>query len=146
MRIIVQRVESAKVLVNQTKINSIGKGFLLYVCIEKGDSEKTISKAVEKISKLRIFEDSNQKMNLDIQQVCGEVLSISQFTLSWRGNKGHRPSFDKSEEPETAEYLFNIFCSKLNNIITTKKGSFGSDMKVESVNDGPATFILDLSL
>ena len=146
MRIVVQRVSQAQVTVDEKEINSINQGLLLYVCIERGDSEKIITKAVEKISKLRIFEDSNQKMNLNIQQVSGEVLSISQFTLSWRGDKGHRPSFDRSEEPKIAEALFHDFSSKLDGLITTKKGVFGADMKVTSTNDGPATFALELSL
>lgn len=143
MKILVQRVKSANVNINNNCVGSIDKGYLLYVCFEIGDSIETVNTAVTKIIKLRIFEDNNGKMNLSINEVNGSILSISQFTLSWDGQKGHRPSFDKSLSPVEAKILYKKFNDELCKSCRLEKGQFGADMKVESINDGPVTFFLN---
>lgn len=144
MKICVQRVLEAKVICEDDLISSIKKGYVLFVCLENGDNVKTLQEAAEKIRKLRIFENEDHRMNLDITQVNGEILSISQFTLSWDGSGGHRPSFDKSLDPATARlyYLqFNKFLREHG--INVCEGRFGADMKVHLLNDGPVTFFLE---
>lgn len=144
MRIIVQRVLSASVKVHGELQGSISAGYLLYVCIEKGDTEKTIENAAKKILDLRVNEDDQKKMNLNISQTNGELLSISQFTLSWDGQKGNRPSFEKSMPPVKAQELYNLWNLKLRESdLKVQEGIFGADMKVESINDGPVTFIFN---
>lgn len=144
MKILLQRVLSANVKINNEKVGSIAKGLLLYVCLETGDTIETINNAVKKITNLRIFEDENNKMNQNISQSNGSILSISQFTLSWDGKKGHRPSFDKSMSPNQAKILYRHFNDGLENEnISVSKGRFAADMKVESINDGPITFFLN---
>ena len=143
MKLIIQRVKKATVEVDQKIIGSIQVGFLLYVCFEQGDDLSKVTEAVEKISKLRIFEDESGKMNFNLSQVNGSILSISQFTLSWDGKKGHRPSFDKSLPPTEAKILYR----KFNDFLKEKKihveiGRFGANMQVSSINDGPVTFHL----
>lgn len=143
MKIVVQRSAQSSVEVDGNIKGSIKGGLLLLVCLEKGDTEETLSQATQKISKLRIFEDDKGKMNLNIVDAGGEVLSISQFTLSWDGKKGHRPSFDESMEPRQARLMYEIFNKKLRDFgLKVETGVFGADMKVSSVNDGPVTFHL----
>ncbi len=144
MKIVIQRVLSAKCLVNNKEIAQIKHGYLLLTCFEKGDDNDSIDRAVEKILNLRIFEDDDGKMNLNISQVKGEILNISQFTLSWDGRKGHRPSFDRSMSAREANLKFEILTRKLNDSVPTHKGEFGADMQIELINDGPVTFHLDL--
>ena len=116
---------------------------LLLVCFEQGDDDETLTKAIEKISKLRIFDDAEGKMNLDIASNGGEILSISQFTLSWDGSGGHRPSFERSMIPNEARLKYAIFNRDLRaKGLTVKEGKFGAFMKVQLVNDGPVTFLL----
>lgn len=144
MRVLIQRVLSAKVIIENEVHQQINHGLLLFVCFQEGDSHSQVTKAIEKISKLRIFEDDDNKMNFDINQVEGEVLSISQFTLSWDGEKGHRPSFDKSLHPAQARLLYREFNDGLKTAgVKTKEGIFAADMKVELINDGPVTFLLN---
>lgn len=144
MKVIVQRVKKASVEVSQEVISSIANGYLLYVCIEVNDQIETMKRASEKIAKLRINEDENGLMNLNILQTQGSILSVSQFTLSWDGKKGHRPSFDQSMKPDDANDLFNTFNNQLRLLgIKVSTGSFGADMQVKSINDGPVTFILN---
>lgn len=144
MKIIVQRVQAASVVVSEEPIAAISHGYLLYVCIEVNDRIEVIKKASEKISKLRINEDTNGLMNLDIKQTGGAILSVSQFTLSWNGKKGHRPSFDQSMAPAKAQELFNEFNNQLRIMgIKVSTGKFGADMLVKSTNNGPVTFTLD---
>lgn len=143
MKIVVQRVQEASVSVDQEIIGAIKNGLLLLVCFELGDDETSLHKAVDKISKLRIFDDPEGKMNLDIQSVKGEILSVSQFTLSWDGSGGHRPSFEKSMSPQEARLKYALFNRELRNRgLTVKEGQFGAFMKVSLINDGPVTFIL----
>ncbi|MGE3611534.1 MAG: D-aminoacyl-tRNA deacylase [Bacteriovoracaceae bacterium] len=143
MRIVVQRVQEASVAVENEVVGSIKHGLLLLVCFEQGDDDSLITKAVEKISKLRIFDDQDGKMNLDIQSVNGEILSVSQFTLSWDGSGGHRPSFEKSMAPAEARLKYALFNRHLRGKgLTVKEGKFGTFMKVSLINDGPVTFVL----
>jgi D-aminoacyl-tRNA deacylase len=144
MKVVVQRVESASVSVEGEVLASIQNGIMLLVCFEQGDDDTTITKACEKVSKLRIYDDGEGKMNLDIQQVKGEILSVSQFTLSWDGSGGHRPSFERSMPPQEARLKYALFNRDLRaRGITVKEGQFGAFMKVSLVNDGPVTFLLN---
>lgn len=143
MKIVVQRVQEAEVKVENEVIGAIQNGLLLLVCFEQGDDESSINKSIDKITKLRIFDDADGKMNLDIQAVKGEILSVSQFTLSWDGSGGHRPSFEKSMAPQEARLKYALFNRELRNRgIVVKEGKFGAFMKVSLVNDGPVTFNL----
>lgn len=143
MKIVIQRSLNSSVSVNDSIIAQIKRGMVLLVCLEKNDSLTTVDKAVAKIGKLRIFEDEKRRMNLDITQIKGEFLSISQFTLSWNGTKGNRPSFDNSMEPDRAQEMFDIFCQKLGMYAPVHQGHFGADMSVNILNDGPVTFTLE---
>ncbi len=143
MKVVVQRVQEASVSVENEIIGAIGTGLLLLVCFELGDDEEALNKAIDKITKLRIFDDAEGKMNLDIAAVKGDILSVSQFTLSWDGTGGHRPSFEKSMLPQEARLKYALFNRELRNRgFTVKEGKFGSFMKVSLVNDGPVTFNL----
>ena len=142
MKIVVQRCGYSRVSVSGELINEIGHGLLLLTCFEEEDSPDLVDKAVEKILKLRIFDDENGKMNLDVTEVSGEILCISQFTLSWDGTKGNRPSFDKSMQPGKARLMYEDFCRQLSGHVPTKKGVFGAMMDIESCNNGPVTFSL----
>ncbi|HXH74925.1 MAG TPA: D-aminoacyl-tRNA deacylase [Bacteriovoracaceae bacterium] len=144
MKMVVQRVNEAQVTVEGEVVGSIGPGLLVLVCFEQGDDDTSIAKAVDKVSKLRIFDDEAGKMNLDINTVKGEILSVSQFTLSWDGSGGHRPSFEKSMLPQEARLKYALFNRDLRQKgIVVKEGKFGAFMKVSLINDGPVTFILD---
>jgi D-tyrosyl-tRNA(Tyr) deacylase len=144
VKIVVQRVQEASVKVEDSIVASIQTGLLILVCFEQGDDESCISKSVEKISKLRIFDDGEGKMNLDVQAVSGEILSVSQFTLSWDGSGGHRPSFEKSMAPQDARLKYAIFNRELRaKGLIVKEGQFGAFMKVSLINDGPVTFLLE---
>lgn len=143
MKIVVQRVQEASVSVENEVIGSISSGLLLLVCFEQGDDDDSLNKAIDKITKLRIFDDAEGKMNLDIGAVKGEILSVSQFTLSWDGSGGHRPSFEKSMAPQEARLKYALFNRELRNRgFTVKEGKFGAFMKVSLINDGPVTFLL----
>jgi D-tyrosyl-tRNA(Tyr) deacylase len=143
MKVVVQRVQEASVSVENEIVGAIGHGLLVLVCFEQGDDDSSISKCIDNISKLRIFDDPDGKMNLDIQAVRGEILSVSQFTLSWDGSGGHRPSFEKSMQPQEARLKYALFNRELKaKGLTVKEGTFGAFMKVSLINDGPVTFIL----
>lgn len=143
MKLVVQRVQDSKVSVDEEVVGEIRTGLLLLVCFEQGDSDETLQKAVDKIVKLRIFDDENGKMNLDVTQVKGEILSVSQFTLSWDGSGGHRPSFEKSMAPQEARLKYALFNRELRaRGLNVQEGKFGAFMKVSLINDGPVTFIL----
>jgi D-aminoacyl-tRNA deacylase len=142
LKVVVQRVQEASVSVDKEVIGSIGNGLLVLVCFEQGDSDDALNKAIDKITKLRIFDDHEGKMNLDIQSINGEILSVSQFTLSWDGSGGHRPSFEKSMPPQEARLKYALFNRELKNRgFTVKEGMFGAFMKVSLINDGPVTFL-----
>ncbi|MFH1971709.1 MAG: D-aminoacyl-tRNA deacylase [Patescibacteria group bacterium] len=146
MRVIVQRVKEARVLdINQKKVvGQINNGLLILLGIKKGDSKKEVDYLSEKISKLRIMSDKNQKMNLSIKDVKGEVLVVSQFTLYGETKGQNRPSFINAEEPQKAEELYNYFLERLKSTgIKVEKGSFGNYMEIASVLDGPVTIIIN---
>jgi D-tyrosyl-tRNA(Tyr) deacylase len=144
MRSVVQRVDRAMVSVEGKIISTIGKGILVFIGVEKADSINDANYLSEKIINLRIFEDAHVKMNLSLLDIKGEMLIVSQFTLLGDCRKGRRPSFIGAEEPEEAKKLYEYFISKTNEIINdVVAGEFQAMMKVESVNDGPVTMLLD---
>ncbi|MBE7013238.1 MAG: D-tyrosyl-tRNA(Tyr) deacylase [Ruminococcaceae bacterium] len=144
MRIVLQRVTKASVEVDGQEVGSIGRGYLMLLGVADGDTEAVADKMIEKVFKLRIFEDSDGKTNLSIDQVNGEILVVSQFTLYADCKKGNRPSFTSAGDPETAERLYEYVLEKCRGLFKrTQQGIFGADMKVSLVNDGPFTVILD---
>lgn len=144
MKVLIQRVKRASVTIEKSLYSSIKEGILAFVGIEKGDSSEQVAKLADKISKLRIFEDENEKMNRSILDVGGEMLIVSQFTLCGDCKKGTRPSFDRSASPEIANTLYEEFISKIKDKgINVGTGKFGAMMDVELINDGPVTFMLE---
>lgn len=144
MKIVVQRVKSANVVVDEHEIARIKQGFLLLVGIENGDNLKLVQKLADKITKLRVFSDENDKMNLSLKDVDGEILSVSQFTLLADTRHGNRPSFTDAMRPELSRPLFEQFNERLKaNGIAVATGEFGTDMQVSLVNDGPVTIVFD---
>ena len=144
MRAVLTRVKSASVVIDGETVGSIGKGFLILLGVGPNDTEKECRYLAEKALSLRIFEDENGKMNLGLESVGGEVLVVSQFTLFGNCRKGRRPSFTDAAGPELGEQLYERFlaiCKELG--YPPQHGRFGADMKVESINDGPVTLILD---
>jgi D-tyrosyl-tRNA(Tyr) deacylase len=145
MRTVIQRVKEASVVINGVEKASIGQGLLVLVGIEDSDNRDDIEWLTGKIVRLRIFSDENKLMNLSVQEVNGEILAVSQFTLHAGTKKGNRPSFIKASKPETAFSLYEVFLSKLSEYLgkLVKSGEFGADMKVHLINDGPVTIIID---
>ncbi len=144
MKVVVQRCGEARVEVDGEVVGAIQRGFLLLVCFEKGDGQETYLKAARKILALRIFEDSeSEKMDCNIQDIQGQILAVSQFTLSWDGKKGHRPSFDGSLPPTQARVFFKLFCEALREKVPVERGRFGEWMDVYLHNQGPVTFHLN---
>ncbi len=144
MRAVIQRVLNASVSVDGEAIGKIGHGMLILLGVGKNDTCEDIDKLVNKLVKLRIFEDSDGKINKSITDVDGEILVVSQFTLYWNCKKGNRPSFDNAMPPIEAEELYNAFVDKIKDTgIRYSTGSFGADMKVSLINDGPVTVWLD---
>ncbi len=142
MKVVLQRVKSAFVEVEQTKISEISKGLLIFWGIEKLDSQVDSEVLVNKVLNLRIFSDENQKMNKSICDINGEILIVSQFTLAANTLKGNRPSFINDKDPNEAEDMIDHIVYHLSKSVTTKTGIFGAMMNVGLINDGPATFIL----
>lgn len=144
MRVVLQRVSSASVTVNDQELGAIGQGYMLLVAIQDADTEAELDYLVRKITGLRVFEDEAGKMNLSIQDVGGSILSISQFTLYADTRRGNRPSFTDAGAPAYAEKMYDQFNTKLAATgLTVAAGEFGADMKVSLVNDGPVTIIFD---
>lgn len=143
MRVVVQKCLKASVTIDTKIYNEIEKGYMLLVAFTQEDNSNKIDWMVNKITNLRIFEDQNNVMNLSILDVKGEVLSISQFTLYGDATNGNRPSYSKALNGAEAINLYEEFNNKLNKLIPTKTGIFGSDMKVELINNGPTTIILE---
>ncbi|MHB8258907.1 MAG: D-aminoacyl-tRNA deacylase [Bacteroidia bacterium] len=145
MRVVIQRVQSAGVSINQSVFSSIEKGLLILVGIEEADTAEDINWLCHKIIDLRIFADHAGKMNLSIKEVGGDILVISQFTLQASTKKGNRPSYLKAAKPEVAIPLYEEFVAVLSNLFQKpiKTGVFGADMQVSLVNDGPVTICID---
>ena len=144
MRAVIQRVSQAKVVVDDNTVGQIGKGFMILLGVHEQDTQTDVDYLVGKISKLRVFEDDQQKMNRSIIDVGGEILSISQFTLFADTKKGNRPSFVQAAKPDTAIPLYEAFNEGLRQAgIPVETGIFGADVKCHLVNDGPVTIIID---
>lgn len=143
MRVVIQRVKHATCTVSGKITGSCGLGYCLFVGFNDEDSEEIIDKMIHKILFLRIFEDESGKMNQSILDVSGSILSISQFTLYANCKKGNRPSFTDAGKPEYASRLFDVFNEKLKEQIPCETGIFGADMKIDLLNDGPVTIVLD---
>ena len=144
MKAVIQRVSSASVSVANKKISNIRIGLLILLGVAKGDVKKDIDYMAKKTAELRIFKDDHKNMNLSVQDVNGEALVVSQFTLCADTNKGRRPSFVSAAEPKIAENMYELYCQKLQLFgIPVSKGKFGSMMTVELINDGPVTVYLD---
>ena len=145
MKAVIQRVSSASVSVDGEIKGKIGKGYLVLCGVMDDDTEEDIKTVARKTASLRIFTDENDKMNLDIKDVDGEILAVSQFTLCADVKKGNRPSFVRSGEPLRANEMYELFCDELlkNGVKNVEKGVFGAHMKVELCNDGPVTILYD---
>lgn len=144
MRAVVQRVTHASVTVDGELLGQIGKGFLIFLGVAEGDTREITERMADKICRLRIFEDENGKTNLSLADVEGELLVISQFTLYADCKKGNRPSFVKAGEPKKANMLYEYFVAQCRKYVKKVEcGRFGADMKVELVNDGPFTLMLE---
>ena len=145
MKLVVQRVKKSNLKIKNKLYSSINTGMLILIGISKNDNYEMAKQLANKIIKLRIFNDDNGKMNKNIMQIKGEVLVVSQFTLYADTNKGNRPSFINAAKPELAISLYNHFIDELQKLISSKvrTGKFGADMKIELINDGPITIILE---
>ena len=145
MRIVVQRCSRAEVRIDGVSVGKIGQGFMLLVGITETDTTAEADLLAKKIAQLRVFEDEAGKMNLAIRDVEGAILSISQFTLYADCRKGNRPSFIRAARPEQASPLYDYFNETLRTTygLTVETGRFGADMKVDFINDGPVTILLD---
>ena len=139
---LIQRVTQAKVEVDGEIVGQIGKGLLVLLGVEKDDDRAKADKLVEKVLNYRVFSDENDKMNLNVQQVAGEVLVVSQFTLVADTQKGLRPSFSKGATPSLANELYEYFAQKCGEKVKVECGRFAADMQVSLVNEGPVTFWL----
>ncbi len=144
MKIVLQRVRRSSVEVDNKIVGSINQGLLLLVGVTHTDTRKEADFLAEKCVNLRIFEDENGKMNLSALDIKGEILAVSQFTLYGDTQKGRRPGFDLAAKPEFAANLFDYFVEQLRlSGLKTQTGIFGADMKVELLNDGPVTFVME---
>ncbi len=147
MKLVIQRVSSASVAVKGEAIGSIGKGFLVLIGVGDSDDEAVADKFVRKLLGLRIFEDENGKTNLSLADVGGQLLLVSQFTLYANCRKGNRPSFTEAGAPDKAEALYEYIIRKCRESVpVVETGSFGAEMQVSLVNDGPFTILLDDSI
>lgn len=141
---LIQRVKRASVTIDNKLYSNIESGILVLFGVEKGDVKEKADRIADKISKLRIFEDENGKMNKSVTDISGEILVVSQFTLAGNCSKGTRPSFDNAEEPQKANVMYEYFIEQLKQKgLPVKTGVFGAMMDVELINDGPVTFILN---
>ena len=145
MYAVIQRVKNTSLKVDGKLISEIPFGLVVYLGIKVGDGENKCEVLANKVSKLRIFEDENGKMNLSVKDVGGEILLVSQFTLCADCSRGNRPNFSLAERPERANELYELTAKKLRDLgLTVKQGVFGADMKIEQLNDGPVSIIYEL--
>ncbi|MGB5787927.1 MAG: D-aminoacyl-tRNA deacylase [Pseudoalteromonas nigrifaciens] len=143
MQGLIQRVKHAKVEINNQVVGEIGQGILVLLGVEKQDDEQAADKLLHKISNYRIFTDENDKMNLSLKDIAGELLVVSQFTLAANTKKGMRPSFSSAATPSQANELYEYFVAQAKALnLTVATGDFGADMQVSLCNDGPVTFNL----
>ena len=145
MRVVIQRVLNASVVIEQKTHANIGKGLMILLGVEENDSIEDITWLTQKIAQLRIFEDENGLMNISVQDIDGEILVVSQFTLFASTKKGNRPSFIRSAKPDIAIPLYEQFVANLSQLINkpVATGVFGADMQVQLINDGPVTIVID---
>lgn len=144
MKSVIQRVASASVTVDTKIVGEIGRGIMVLLGVEKGDTEAQADWLAEKISNLRIFEDQDGKMNRSVQDMGGSLLVVSQFTLAGNCEKGRRPSFDSAAAPEDGKRLYEYFVEAVKRLgLPVATGIFQADMQVALVNDGPVTFVLE---
>ena len=144
MKLILQRVAGASVYVDEEKIANINRGILVLFGVEKGDGEDQTSFLADKTLNLRIFPDDSGKMNFSCVDIGGDILVVSQFTLAGDCSRGRRPGFDRAADPDTARTLYEGYVELLNRSgLKVSTGRFAADMKVQSVNDGPVTFLLE---
>jgi D-tyrosyl-tRNA(Tyr) deacylase len=145
MRAVIQRVSRASVTIKNKLKSEIGQGLLVFVGIEEADNDTDIEWLCNKIVQLRIFNDSNEVMNLSVQETGGSILAISQFTLHAKTRKGNRPSYIRAARPEVAIPLYDKFVNRLTQLLgrETATGEFGAMMKIELINDGPVTILID---
>lgn len=144
MKLVIQRVANAQVEVDEKIVGKINKGYLVLFGVKEGDTIEQADTLADKLCKLRIFADENEKMNLSINNVDGELLIVSQFTLYANCEKGNRPSFVEAMEPKKANEIYEYFVEKCKEKVKkVEKGVFGADMKVSLLNDGPVTIVLE---
>ena len=144
MKAVIQRVSAARVEVDGDTVGSIDRGILVLLGVERGDQERDADWLARKIVELRIFEDQTGKMNLSLQEIGGEILAVSQFTLAGNCTKGRRPSFDTAAPPDEGKRLYDYFVARVRETgAPVATGIFQADMQVSLVNDGPVTFILE---
>lgn len=144
MKLVIQRVKYASVKVDEKLIGSIQKGYMVLVGITDTDTKEICDYLANKLINLRVFDDENDNMNLALKDVGGDLLIISQFTLYGDTSKGNRPSFIKAAKPEISKPLYEYFCNKCKDLgMHVETGIFGADMKVELLNDGPVTIIME---
>lgn len=144
MRLLIQRVKMAEVKIEEKIVGKIDKGFLVLIGITHTDTEKEADYLAKKLVNLRVFEDENGKMNLSVKDIKGKLLLVSQFTLYANCENGNRPSFTDAAKPDIANDLYEYFCKKCSEYeIEVQKGIFGADMKINLINDGPVTIMLE---
>ncbi|MBI1849533.1 MAG: D-tyrosyl-tRNA(Tyr) deacylase [Planctomycetes bacterium] len=144
MRVLIQRVDWARVEVGGVDVGSIGAGLLVFVGVLRGDGPSDVERLARKTAELRIFEDSQGKMNLSLLDGTRDALVVSQFTLCASTEKGRRPGFDRAAPPDVAEAMVSEFASQLRTLgVRVSEGKFGATMKVSLLNDGPATFLIE---
>lgn len=143
MKVVIQRVKEAQVMIDDELVGDISQGLLLLVGVEPDDEQEDLDYAVRKITNMRIFSDNMGKMNLSVQDIKGSILSVSQFTLFAETKKGNRPAFTGAAKPDKAEKMYLDFNEALAQFVPVETGVFGADMQVSLVNDGPVTIILD---
>ncbi len=144
MKLVIQRVKNAQVEVENKIVSRINQGFLVLLGVTHEDTTDTADYLVKKLCNLRVFSDENDKMNLNVKDVNGELLIVSQFTLYADCSQGNRPSFTGAAKPDMANELYEYFCDQCaKNGINVKKGIFGADMKVNLLNDGPVTIVIE---